>query len=226
MPNHTNIQALKSDKRFESLVKQQMNEHQNIIASHHKEMNTLRDSVKQTLERFNSLFEHCEMKIKDMYLFYDKEIIALKEKVLAHEIIISDQRENIFSINHQLQNLYLSFPSKLELEKFKNETDSKIKEIILNHIISFQECQKELKSLINNIKEDVVKSRCVMEQKFSEFNTKIENNSTISRLDKDGVLKAIRIWEKTIFIIEKKIENIYTLIDRINKRSEICHKQE
>jgi len=55
----------------------------------------------------------------------------------------------------------------------------------------------------------------------------IANNFHVTKIDREGVLKEVRVWEKTIFIIEKKIENIYTLIERINKRGELlCHKPE
>jgi hypothetical protein len=65
-----------------------------------------------------------------------------------------------------------------------------------------------------------------MELKLSQMTDKAESNLYVYRLDKEGVLKQIRIYEKSMFIIEKKIENIYTLIERLNKRGELCHKPE
>ena len=38
------------------------------------------------------------------------------------------------------------------------------------------------------------------------------------KLDSTGVLKEIQVYKKSMFIIEKKIENIYTLIERLDKR--------
>ena len=56
-----------------------------------------------------------------------------------------------------------------------------------------------------------------MDEKYTELMAKIDSNFSLSRIDRDGVLKEIRIYDKTIFIMEKKIENIYTLIERIDR---------
>ena len=83
-----------------------------------------------------------------------------------------------------------------------------------------------MKSLLNLLKDDVINNKFETETKFASLIEQIEENFHVTKLDKEGVLKEVRIYEKTIFIIEKKIENIYTLIERINKRGEACHKPE
>ena len=226
MPNPINIQSLRSDKRFEALVKQEMIEHQHIISSHHQEMQALRDSISTARERFDSLFEHCEMQMNDMALFYNQQIFALKEKEIGNETTISDQKKTIESLHKQLNEFHDIYASKATLEKLKDDFGLQIKANTISHLNSFQEFQREFKALILSLQNDLFKLRDEIELKLARLTETGASNFLVSKLDRDGVLKQVQIYEKSMFIIEKKIENIYTLIERINKRGEICHKLE
>ena len=223
--NHINTPPWAHDKRVEALIKQEMVEHQHIISSHHKEMQTLRDSLALAMERFDSLFEHCDMQLKDMALFYNQQLISLRDKVVGNEVRIADQQKTIEALHQQINGFHESYASKRSIEKLKSDFDLAIKENTISHINSFQEFQIELKSLINSLSQDLIKLRCDTALMNGELDEKIKNSFHISRLERDSVLKQVRVYEKAMFVIEKKIENIYTLIERINKRGEVCHKQ-
>lgn len=224
--NLTNLPPLGVEKRFDALLRKEMMEHQHLISSHNKEMQTLRDSLSRAMERFESLFEHCEMQTKDMSLFYNQQILALKEKAVANELRISDQRRTIEALYQQLNEFYESYASKRSTDKLKSDFDLAIKANTISHINSFQEFQRELKSLINSLQNELNKLRSDTALMNGELDKKIDNSFHVSRLERDSVLKQVRVYEKSMFVIEKKIENIYTLIERINKRGEVCHKQE
>lgn len=181
-------------------------------------MQDLRDSLHLARERFDSLFEHCDMQLKDMALFYNQQILALKEKTVANELRISDQKKTIEALHQQLNEFHETYVSKTSMEKLKSNFGLEIKANTISHINSFQEFQRELKILIQSLQNDLLKLRNDMEQKIALLNEKGEMNFSLLRMDKDGVLKEIRIYEKTMFIIEKKIENIYTLIERMQKK--------
>jgi len=83
-----------------------------------------------------------------------------------------------------------------------------------------------MKSLFNQIIDEQKSLKLHVENKINSLEEIINNKYIHFKFDKDGIQKEIRIYEKTIFIMEKKIENIYTLLDRINKRGEVCHKQD
>ena len=220
MPNLTH------DKRIEALLKKEMAEHQHIISSHHKEMQTLRDSMNLAMERFTSLYEHSENQLKVMNAKMEKELQILKEKELIHESLIGDQRQTILSLFQQLHDCHIVYCRKSDIESFKNDMESKINESTKNYLSSFQMYEQDLKSMVISLKDAFLKLKSLLEDKIGALNERMENKFCLMRLDKEGVLKEIRIYEKSMFIIEKKIENIYTLIDRLTKRTGTCRKQE
>jgi hypothetical protein len=226
MRSQTNIQGLRSDKRFDALVKQEMIEHQHLISCHNKEMQALRDNLNLAMQKFDSLFEKSVMELKDFKTHAVCTMGLLKEKAMANESTIAEQRRTIEDLHEQLLSFQGAYSSKVDAEKLKKDFALEIKANTISHINAFQEFQREFKDLIHSLENDLLKLRCEMQQKLAELTEKMESNFSISRIDKEGVLKEVRIYEKSMFIIEKKIENIYTLIERINKRGEICHKQE
>lgn len=189
-------------------------------------MQQLRDAVNLAMQRFDSLFEHSQVEIKDLSLYLTQQIVSLREKLIANEIQIADQKQTIDSLFKLLNAFQEDYSTKRSVDKIKSDFDLAIKANTVSHINSFQEFQRELKTLIKYLENDLLKLRLDTSLMNGELDKKIDSNFSISRIDKDGVLKEIRGYDKAIFYIEKKIENIYTLIERINKRGEVCHKPE
>jgi hypothetical protein len=227
MLNRFNIPAgLKADKRFDALVKRQENEHKHVIDAHHKEMQALRDKLSISMDKFDSLFDHNDNQLKDFKTYVTCTFGIIKVHLEAHEAIIEEQRKTIQDLSRQLNEIHNAYMSKLEVEKFKKDMDFKIDASTTKHINISQEMQREVKVLILDLNNDLAKMRNDMEQGIAKISDFVEGRLAVARLEKDGVLKEVRIYEKTIFIIEKKIENIYTLIERINNRDAPCHKPE
>ena len=215
---------LSNDKRVEAQLRKNMAEHQHMLSSHNTEMQTLRDSIKYALEKFDSLFQKSETDLKEKTDSINDFISKLQEKVRAHEMIYSDQKKTLQSLFQEFQNfLDISFTKK-QAEKLQDNINLQIKACDISHINSFQTYQMEMKSLVNSLKNDLIKLKSETDQRLTQLNEKIESKFYISLMDKEAVLKEVRIYQKSIFIIEKKLENIYTLIDRINKKGEVCHK--
>jgi archaellum component FlaC len=145
---------------------------------------------------------------------------------MANELTIADQARTIEDLNKELTVFQSLFASKIDMDRFKREVTAQITEVVTCNINGFQDCQSQFKGLFNSLREDLTKSKESIEKKFMDLIDKIERNFNVTKIDREGVLKEIRIWEKTIFIIEKKLENIYTLIERINTKGETCHKPE
>ncbi len=215
-----------NEKRIDALLRKEMNEHQSIISSHHKEMQELRDALKHSQDRFESLYEHCDMQIKDMAIFYNQQMLTTKERMIANEAIIADQKKTIESLHQQLMICQEAYASKIDMAIVKKELAIHINENTTKHLKTFQDFQRETKMLFLSLECDFLKFKSDFEKKIGDLIDKIEKRFSQLIIDKDSILKEIREWEKTIFIIEKKIENIYTLIDRLTKRGEVCHKQE
>lgn len=221
-----NIHAQSVDRRLEALLKKEMMEHEHIISSHHKEMQELRDGLSLAMERFESLSKKNEQELKEFKEYSLKHICLLKDRMIANDNIIADQKKTIESLHKQLNEFHEVYASKIVVQKFKDNFQLEIKANTISHLNAFQEFQRELKNLINSLQNELIKLRCDTSLMNGELDNKIEKALSISRMDRSDVLKEIRTYEKTIFIIEKKIENIYTLIERLNKRGEVCHKPE
>jgi hypothetical protein len=203
-----------------------MIEHQHIISSHHKEMQALRDSLSLAMERFESISKRNENDLSDFKTAVLSHISLIKEKMtIDHNSSIS-QKNMIEDLFHQVLDFHVTYPKKNDMESFKKEVTAQIKESTLSNINSFQDCQRDLKILVQLLRDDLVRIRFEMEQKISRLSEKIDSDFSIFHIDREGIVNEVRTYEKNIFIIEKKIENIYTLIERINKRGEICHKPE
>ena len=224
--NLSNIQTLQSDKRIEALVKEQQREHQHVISGHHKEMQDLRDSLNLATEKFKSLSEKSQEELRDLMTYTVRQVSQLNEIIWANEKQISEQKKTIEDLNKELLVFHSLYTSRNDMDRFKKEVKDQITEVVTCNINGYQECQSHLKGLFNSLKEDLTKSKEEIQKKFFELIDQMGKNFNITKIDRDGVLKEIRVWDKTIFIIEKKIENIYTLIERMNKRGETCPKPE
>jgi hypothetical protein len=215
-----------ADKRFEALVRKEMIEHQHIISSHQKEMQALRDALNLSMERCKSIAERNEKDLQDFKTEANSQINLLKYRLTTDEAIIIEQRKTIEGLHQQILSIYVGYASKSDVDKLKNGIAFEIKANTMSHLNSFQDYQREFKILIHSLKSDLVKLTLDMEQKLTRLSERGEKNFSVAQIDKDSVLKEVRVYQKDIFVIEKKIENIYTLIERINKRGEVCHKPE
>ena len=211
---------------MDALLRQQMGEHQAIIASHHKEMQELRVSVKLSLDRSEALYQLSAQELKDFQSHTVNQIRLLKEKMIANESIIDNQKNTIKDLQRQLDEFQKVCADKVGLDNLKKETRCQTSDITKDYLKLFQEHEQEMRSLFQSLQDDFLKLKYEASRNFDVLHEKINDKFKIAKSDKEVVLKEIHIWEKTIFIIEKKIENIYTLIDRINKRNEVCHKPE
>jgi len=178
------------------------------------------------MERFDSLFEHSVNELKDFKTYSVCTIGVLQQKVSSHEATIAEQRKTIEALHGQILGFQDDYATRTDVEKLRKSLAQEVKANTEINIGSFQLFQREFKNLIHGLESDLAKLRCEIEGKLAILTDKSDSNFYVSRIDKDGVLKEIRTYDKALFIIEKKIENIYTLMERLNKRGESCHKPE
>jgi len=226
MRNQPNPQNLQADKRFDVLVKKQQREHEHLILSHQKDMQLLRDNLSLAMERFESLFEKMELELRDFKTYSTCAIGTLKSKIAFHEITIEEQKNTIQDLHKQMLAFQEVYATQLSLDRFKKEMNDLIKEIVTGNTNGFQSCQREFKESFNALIDKLIKWAGDIEKKVSEMADKSESNFSVVRVEKEGITKELTNNKKDVFIIQKKIENIYTLIERINKTGGICHKQE
>lgn len=210
-------QDIRSDRRFDVLVKKEMEEHNHLISSHNKEMQSLREEFRLSLDKCQSLSEKTNKEISELREGGEKNILILKDKARQQELTIADQKKTIESLHDQLNSFHKSQASKEDLEKFKRDMQFYVKDSTMTNIDAFQNCQKEFKKLFSEIQNDLLKLSLDITQKISDVMVKSDENFCQARLDKEGIERELVRYKKSVFYIEKKIENIYTLIERIKK---------
>lgn len=219
-------QAIRADARFDALVKKEMQEHQHLISSHNKEMQALREEVRLCLQKCESLSDRNEKELSELKDRSENHIQILKEKIESHKIIIAEQKKCIDSLHERLNGFHENYASKLVLEKSKKEIEAKVSEATMSHLISFQDCQRACKELFTSLNEKIEKIQSDIRDTVFKTMEHWEEKFLQAKLDKEGIERELIRYKKSMFYIEKKIENIYTLIERINKRGSTCPKQE
>jgi len=225
-PNIQSLLKIEFVKRFEAMMRQELALHSKALFSYQEEMQSLKDSVKQAKGAIESLFRHTEVEMKDTNLAIQNQISTFEIKTKSLEINALDQRNTILSLYQSFNDFMEISSKKNDFENYKAEINSKVTELNNTQTRSFEDYQQHMKSLFNQVIEEQKNLRVDVESKINNLKQVINEKYDHFRMDKDGIQKEIKVYEKTIFIIEKKIENIYTLIERINKRGEVCHKQD
>jgi len=216
--SQSNIQQPnRSDARLDVLMKQQMLEHRHVIESHHKEMQALRDQLNLAMERFHALSDKNVQDLKDFKTYAVCTLGVLNQRVMANEGLTAEQWRTIQDLHEQLQSCHVIFSSKADLEKAKKAMEDRIKSCTDSHIDSFQDFQRDYKALIEGLKNELICLRHDLEERVAKFTDDFESNLYLARIDKDSLLKELRVYKMDMFVIEKKIENIYTLIERMKK---------
>jgi hypothetical protein len=214
-----------SELRYQARLKEHNIEHQSLIASHHKEMQELRDKLSLTLDRFESLFDHLEMQTKERILEIEAKISRLSGRAKAHEILIDHNKNTLFDLQQEHRDLYRIFSYKIDVEKIEKNCAAKFVEMTTQHLNAYQSLEQQVASIISDAQVDFIDHKNDTELTFEKLNEDIDKKFSQATMDKEGVLKEIRVYKKHMFIMERKIENLYTLIERM-KKGEVCHKQE
>lgn len=198
-------------------MKQQNNEHLHLIANYQKEMQALRDSLNLSIQKFESLSQQKQQDLEEFKNLTEFHVANLKSRMVDAAEAVADNRKSIDDLHQLMLNFHDVYSRKIDTDKVKEELNSLVKECTNSHLNAFQDFQRETKNLISSLTDELTMLKAEMDQKYTELMAKIDSNFSLSRIDRDGVLKEIRIYDKTIFIMEKKIENIYTLIERIDR---------
>jgi hypothetical protein len=217
---------MKTEKRLDVLEKQQQAEHQHLMASYRKELEVLRDSLNLSCEKFISVSARTEEQLSQFQTESIRNLSILSEKVVRYASLVDAHGQTLQDLHTQLQDFKNSYLSHTQNNQVVHDLEGRMNECTKHHLNSIQDLQQEFKGFFYSLKADLASFKGDTEQKLCDLIGLIKKNFTITKLDKEGLLKEIKVYEKTIFIIEKKIENIYTLIQRITKREESCPRLE
>jgi hypothetical protein len=215
---------VKADLRFQALAKQEMMEHQHIISGHHKEMQDLRDQVNHALERLNFIYDHSQRENEEKINALNASLEKAHARLKSAEEALEERKQTITALNQEIQHVKAEYTSQVQTESLKKYVNAQFNLYSTHHIDKFQNHQQDMKLLVNHLKEDLEITKKAVIRNLSEIDAKIESNFALCQMDKEGVLKEVRIYKKSMFIIEKKLEHIYALIEKFTGGL-ACHKQ-
>lgn len=212
-------------KQFEEVVKQE-------IINHNRQI----ESTNLSLNETRNLIENLSSTHSKTVAILDSKIRKIESSLLTLERQFESLKHNVsVSLNNFEED------SNRKNEKFLNEIDRIESEFIYEDVFleTIDELKKEIVSFRNDIgnqkvyvHSELVRIKQDFERLLSEFREdilnrpnelwevkdKLERKISDAVVDAKGVLRSINIVKKDTFVMEKKIENLYTLIERLNKR--------
>jgi hypothetical protein len=219
-------------KEFELVVKQEIKNYNDTVLSTNLSLNKCHQEIEDLSRIIEIRFSEQDNKLLEKEIKFDlhkdsidksihqiiKLIGNLESKLISYESFFSDFRSNIeekYTEKNEVYRLINDIGSaltdvNLKILQIKEDYSHQIKLLIIKFKYEFEEFKKEILDKPSELQ--VIKK---------ELEKKIAGVS----VDSEGVLKEIRICKKDSLIIDKKIENIYTLIERVNNRISECHKQ-
>lgn len=221
--NITNLIKQELVNQFENVVKNEIRSYEISVAS-------TDNSIKEIHKKLESIqSEQEEIKAKSTFLYLEtlKKFNEEKQEMLSS---FEEQRRFIRDSSKKLQVALVDFEEMISNLVSKEEL-SEIKNIFLKDM---SDVHKKIASVSEDMSKDIHNSycenrsyihkqaeqaNCEKEKVYQEIET-IKFDLDCFKVDSIGVLREIQVYKKSMFIIEKKIENLYTKLDRIQNRVE------
>lgn len=210
-------------KRFEGVVKEEIRKHNLAIAKTDCQISDLKKQLDVIQNRFKVVEDKTAHNCQELRSQFFEEKKNLEKNFSDTRDIYSERKKSIEEMQENIELLLLSHVPKEEYDAFVERTNLILKNY--NDII-----QIDRKNAKNDL--EVLKNRCElsiseslkkfenilsdMNEKLSEFESKLQTNI----VDAAGISRMLKIEQKSIFIIEKKIEDLYTLNKRIIQQTE------
>jgi len=209
-------------KEFELVVKQEIIEHNKAISASNLAVNTLSAKLVDS----NNLIDSRLLKTQNRLYAIQREIDVCHSsfhstyndfKVLKDEQAILNERNHkkIDTIDQSIETIHsnqqksdkLIYKHNHIIESMANSILDVIKECELESNRTVDRTSKAIKKLKDEILALPSEAKAVKDELMEEL--------AINKIDKDSLLKEIMVLKKTSFINEKKIENLYMLIERL-----------
>lgn len=220
----SNLSALIKEelvKRFENVVQEEIRSHNIAIEKSNRDITHLTN----LFEDFKKLLENIKTQNSEDYQkLFDEFVKKLKKQEEAFE----DQRrfikKNASQMDEIAKNLQSNIDELLDIPSFNtyiqnvNDEFKRINE-------KFHDFDQNMRNYIFKEKQYISKHN---QTQFSSVRTAIgylrdqiemiKKEIHTNKIDSDGVLKELQCYKKSMFIIEKKIENIYSQIERLKEK--------
>jgi hypothetical protein len=212
-------------KQFELVVQQEIKNHNESLLATNLSINEFRkdlDELKNHQGLVNASFSYEISKINQSKLELSEVLLKISQKLDSH---INDTKI-LIERSHQDQQILIE-----DFDKFIKETES-----LEERLIKSESEQSKIKDLMKELGKAVSAEMDQWNKKFNDdlkktkneilnlpseaqaVKKELENKLESSAIDCEGLVREVLVCKKAAFIIEKKIENLYTLIERLDQR--------
>lgn len=209
-------------KQFELVVKQEIIDHNKSIEANNLAINKHKSFVN---EEIGKLKENHKLLVNEYALVsrqfsnVSSETCKLFNRIAKSECEFYKITERTSKKLQDMSNALLSYKTsnemfEIRLNGLRSDIRSLRKELKLlsnKDKASEEKTRNSLTAATKRLKKEMLDIPCEAGKVRDEFMKEL----SMHKLDNEGLLKEIKVLKKTNFINEKKIENLYTLIDRL-----------
>lgn len=212
-------------KEFELVVKQEIKNYQDSMLATNTAINNINsriESVEKLIEISGNDLKHMIFLEKNLCCHTDKfraesiqKINILIEKMIKEnktkfdEICFCVQKIESFSI--ELNTLF----KKIDFLLLENDSKTKdLKDLESFFVNSINQCNRLIRKQVEDCKEVILNKP----SEFLSLEERVNERIDDFLINASGVIRELRVQKKDMYIMEKNIENIYTLIERLEKK--------
>ena len=212
-------------KQFEIVVQQEIKNFNATVASIRDSLNSLKDEIKDVREKCEKdrervLSSHKSLEIQlELHKNYCKQAFEkLESQSNDHKNqmdLLETENENAMDELSQLMSGHNIFREALKIVDLKiSSNDQKNNIMHQGSALAIQANLDRMQKDLARTKKEILEAP----SEFAEVKKELESKLSSHVVDVDGVLREIRLSGRALMTCEKKIENIYTLIDRLQKK--------
>lgn len=216
----------KSDlsKEFELVVKQEIKNYNDSLNFILQSINSLKKSIEILSDDYLDRYASMQSYQTSLSIKLDKLKEELKTFTETSQRFSNDQISFNSTVSNDILNLKNEMMVKSHNDKnthFKIQNIWKDIEDLKHQIeVTTRVVNENLDDLLRKFRKEIEQSKKDILEAPSETSIvkeQLEEKISCHKIDVAGIMRELNIYKKENFITQKKIENIYTLIDRLSK---------
>lgn len=211
--------------QFEDLVKQEIKNHQNHLLATNVSLNKFEETLYQIEKNVQKFSSQLDQKIWDQKIKRDKEKESTEKEKENSKKDFNKWKNHLCFFEGETQTRI----ERLEKDSCKKEEIEKIKKNISNFqnetCKTLADMRKMLDQAISSLHQKVLTENKKLKDELSTNPSHLAQlkDSLVKKInecyvDSHGLKKEVQAARKASFINEKKIENLYTLNERLGKK--------
>lgn len=219
--------------QFEQLVLQEIKNHNDQVLATNMTMAKFQQKLIELRGLAENMSAIADSKVQRFRTELDllrTSVLELKDKTISHSNTNLSERSRIEKKQNELLDSVVSLNTSVKniethiarIDDFNIQTRQCI--VTLLGMVNEETYQTRKINEYQNkkVKEEILS----IPSGIPELKNELEQKIATSYVDFQGAMRELEIVKRTSFIQEKQIENLYTLIERLEKGSSPCHKQE